>query len=151
MRCIPSCTFWISNLSATGKLSKRRSIILSSADVQAWPLKEFRSVALFGSTSTFWHHKGGFEGDHACRSKELLQNVPLPPKFVTIVECQFDAAEHAFYNALAQKLGSWVDNLQHMEKHWPSLMAMLLRLRQGMLSHAITPQFVVHPTENHSM
>ncbi|KIM54334.1 hypothetical protein SCLCIDRAFT_31200 [Scleroderma citrinum Foug A] len=41
-----------------------------------------------------------------CRSKELSQNVPLPPKFMTIVECQFDAAEHAFYNALAQKLGS---------------------------------------------
>jgi len=94
------------------------------------------------------------------RSKDLSQNgqpvLSLPPKLVTIVECQFDAAEHAFYDALAQKLGSQVDNLQrmhamHMERHWSSLMVMLLRLRQGALSYAIAPQFVIHPTENHSV
>ena len=84
------------------------------------------------------------------RSKDLSQSgqpvLPLPPKLVVIVECQFDAAERAFYNALAQKLGSRVNDLQHMhathmERHWPSLMVMLLRLRQGVLSYSITLQF----------
>jgi len=80
------------------------------------------------------------------RSKDLWQNgrpvLSLPPKTVSIVECQFDGMECAFYEALAQKLASRVNDLRlmHTGKHWASLMAMLLRLRQGGLFSVVTCQ-----------
>jgi len=86
------------------------------------------------------------------RSKELWQNgqpvLSLPPKTVTIAECQFDGMECAFYEALIQKLASRVNDLQfthtiRTEKHWASLMVILLRLRQGGLLFAVTCQFLL--------
>jgi len=81
------------------------------------------------------------------RSKDLWQNgqpvLSLPPKTVSIVECQFDGMERAFYEALAQKLASRVNRLTHTGKHWASLMAMLLRLRQGGLFSAVACQILL--------
>ena len=59
----------------------------------------------------------------------------LPPKTVNTVECPFDTAERDFYDALAHKLGTQLKELQRkhgVEKHWASLMVLLLRLRQGL-------------------
>ena len=61
----------------------------------------------------------------------------LPSKTVNTVECPFDAAERDFYDALAHKLGTQLKELQckhEVEKHWTSLMVLLLRLRQGLSS-----------------
>ena len=120
--------------------------ILSSMDLQAWLFRDFRLVTLSEVLAFPDTTKVVLWAIMLCRSKDLWQDglpvLSLPPKTVSIVECQFDGTERAFYEALAQKLASRVNDLQlmHMGKHWAFLMVMLLRLRQGGLSSAVTCQ-----------
>ena len=71
------------------------------------------------------------------RTKTTLINgkpiLDLPARIVTIVECEFDSAERAFYNSVEQKVQSSLEQLQQgdINKAYTSVLVLLLRLRQG--------------------
>ena len=115
--------------------------------IRAWLFRDFRLVVLSEVLAYPDTTKVVLQAIMLHRSKDLWQNgqpvLSLPPKTVSIIECQFDDTERAFYEVLAQKLASRVNDLQLTHtictgKHWAYLMVMLLRLRQGRLSSAVT-------------
>jgi SNF2 family DNA or RNA helicase len=73
---------------------------------------------------------------------EILNGKPLivlPPRNVNIVECEFDEAENAFYHALENQMETTVNKLvQQDNAKYTSVLLLLLRLRQGRFSCAVT-------------
>ncbi|OCH84032.1 hypothetical protein OBBRIDRAFT_799429 [Obba rivulosa] len=72
------------------------------------------------------------------RTKDTLVNgkpiLQLPERNVQIVECEFDAAERAFYDSVAEKINDRLKKLQQqgeMTKNYTGVLVLLLRLRQA--------------------
>ena len=59
--------------------------------------------------------------------------VKLPERRIEIVDCEFDAGERAFYDALQNKMEGTLERLMNQEKaaNYTSVLLLLLRLRQG--------------------
>jgi SNF2 family DNA or RNA helicase len=64
----------------------------------------------------------------------------LPPRNVKSVICKFTTHEKAFYDRLEDKTGRALDRLQGADKmDYTGALVLLLRLRQGFLSHSSMP------------
>ncbi len=59
--------------------------------------------------------------------------IELPPRQLDVISCVFSSKEQAFYNDLAAKMESTLENLMATEgkKNYISVLLLLLRLRQG--------------------
>ena len=71
------------------------------------------------------------------RTKTTVVNgkpiLELPPRLVSVVECEFEHLEREFYNSVEQKVQTSLEKLQQgdINKAYTSVLVLLLRLRQG--------------------
>ena len=70
--------------------------------------------------------------DQLIDGKPIIQ---LPPRIVTVCECEFDSDERAFYNMVEGRMNKVVDKMMNEVKKGSGMINMLillLRMRQGM-------------------